>query len=92
MAAELHQILGSPPCSSPSAPHLSPEPATGGAGGEAVSASRRVGVRSPRSTRGVQPTCEGIKIFCAWKTRSVCESEDGLVLGVQPSPVTSLLA
>lgn len=35
----------------------------------------------PRSTLGVQPTCEGIKTFCAWKTRSVCESEDGLVLG-----------
>lgn len=27
------------------------------------------------------PSCEGIKTFCAWKMRSVCESEDGLVLG-----------
>lgn len=35
----------------------------------------------PCSTQGVQPTCEGIKTFCAWKTRSVCENEDGLVLG-----------
>lgn len=84
VAGELPQILGPPPCSSPSALHLSPEPGTGGVGGEVWWVPPGVlGGHSalPRSTQGVQPTCEGIKTFCAWKTRSVCESEDGLVLG-----------
>lgn len=38
---------------------------------------------SPLSCKhlGVQLSCKGIKTFCAWKMRSVCESEDGLVLG-----------
>lgn len=95
VASELPQILGSPPCSSPSVLHLSPEPGTRGVGGEVCWAPTDTlgGAQPlPRSTQGVQPVCEGIKTFCAWETRSVCESEDGLVLGVQPSPVTSLLA
>jgi len=79
VAAELPQTWGPAPCSSPSAQHLS---AVGGA--EAVGAYR--GARgaeppSPQVPGGAQPSCEGIKTFCAWEMWIECGSEDGLVLG-----------
>lgn len=49
VAAELPQILGPPPCSSPSVLHLSPEPGTGAMGGEVVGAYRGVEGAQPPS-------------------------------------------
>lgn len=80
VATELPQTAGPLLCSSPSVQHLSLEIGTEGVGGRGGGCA---GGRAPfpASAQGAQPSCKGIKTFCAWKTRSVCESEGGLVLG-----------